>query len=307
MNLLEDIQNAAADSSSDVGTLLRMCKILAARLDNQQLENWLIWESNGYPQDIPVPEYRVWRLEVKGHFSGPFNSGLRNAPIPTMLLPSNMRKKYNEYECRMSTASLESAIKKHRGGMLQVSTGDLAVSLGGNVYENMNCLQCWAEFSVGNLVELLNTVRNRVLDFTLALWKENPTAGELNTKAQKSLSQDKVTHLVNQTFYTEIHGGTANLLGTANDSSVEFNNIVSGDFESISHVLKNNGISEEDIAELKNALVEDGSPQSSGRFGPKVSSWMGKMTEKAACGTWNIAVGAGGNLLAEIISKYYGA
>ena len=102
MNLLEDIQNAAADSSSNVGTLLRKCKILAARLNSQQLEDWITWESNGYPEDIPVPSYRVWPLEVKGHFSGTFGSGLRNAPIPTVLLPENVRECYNKYQCRLS-------------------------------------------------------------------------------------------------------------------------------------------------------------------------------------------------------------
>ncbi len=86
MDLLEDIQNAAADSSSDVSTLLRKCKILAARLDKQRLEDWLIWESDGYPKDVPVPEYRIWRLQVKGNFLGAYSSQ-SHAPVPTALLP----------------------------------------------------------------------------------------------------------------------------------------------------------------------------------------------------------------------------
>lgn len=40
-------------------------------------------------------------------------------------------------------------------------TGDLAVFLGTKVYRGQNCVQSWAEFGVGNLVELLNAVRNR--------------------------------------------------------------------------------------------------------------------------------------------------
>ena len=305
MNLLEDIQSTATDSSSNVETLLRKCKILAARLGNQQLEDWIIWESNGYPEDVPVPSYRVWSLEVKGHFSGPFYSGLKNAPIPTVLLPENIRQSYNEYKCRQSIAAVESIIERHEGGMLQVSTGDLALTLGTNVYENMNCLQCWAEFGVGNLVELLNVVRNRVLDFSLALWKEDPVAGESSPSTQESVSKEKVTQLVNQTFNTTIHGGTANLLGAANDSSVEFN-IGLNDFESVYHALKNNGVSEEDIAELKKVLAEDEQPQSTNQFGPKVNSWIAGMVKKTLNGTWNIGIGTAGELLADIISKYYG-
>lgn len=87
MSLLEDIQNVAVDGTSDLGTLLRKCKLLAARLDNKQLENWLLWESNGYPDDAEVPEYRVWPLQLKGHFSGYGGSGISNAPIPLAVVP----------------------------------------------------------------------------------------------------------------------------------------------------------------------------------------------------------------------------
>jgi hypothetical protein len=39
MTLLQDIQNAAVDASSNLATLLRKCKLLAARLGSQQLED----------------------------------------------------------------------------------------------------------------------------------------------------------------------------------------------------------------------------------------------------------------------------
>ena len=87
LTLLEEIQNAAVDASIDLRTLLRKCKVLAARLGNGPLEEWLVWESNGYPENADVPDYRIWPLEVKGHFSGPFGSGIKNAPIPNAVLP----------------------------------------------------------------------------------------------------------------------------------------------------------------------------------------------------------------------------
>ena len=81
MSLIEEIQQEAIDSKSDLGSLLRKFKLLAARLGSRPLEDWLLWESNGYPDDVEVPGYRIWPLEVKGHFTGPFGSGLRNVPI----------------------------------------------------------------------------------------------------------------------------------------------------------------------------------------------------------------------------------
>ena len=267
MSLLKDVQNAAIDASSDLGTVLRKCKFLAARLGSQELENWLLWESKGYPEDVPVPGYRVWPLQVKGHFAGAFGSGLRNAPIPIRLLPYNVRQSYNEYECRSSIAVIESILEKDDSGMITVTTNDLSLTLGTNVYERMNCLECWAEFGAMNLVELLNTVRNRILDFALAVWKEHPNAGETGSNARESFNSDKIT----QIFNTTVHGGTANLVGTANNSPVAFN-IISNDFESVRRALQNNGVSEQDITDLERALAADKPPRSPGKFGPKVSS-----------------------------------
>ena len=301
MSLLKDVQNAAIDASSDLGTVLRKCKLLAARLGSQELEDWLLWESKGYPEDVPVPGYRVWSLQVKGHFAGAFGSGLRNAPISIRLLPENVRKSYNEYECRSSIAAVESILGENDSGTIRVPTGDLSSTLGTNVYERMNCLECWAEFGTMNLVELLNAVRNRILDFSLAVWKEHPNADEPNSNNREFFSSDKITHI----FNTTIHGGTANIVGTANNSSVG-SNIVSNDLESVRRVLQSNGVSKKDIAELEKALAEDKLPQSPEQFGPKVSSWIARMMKKAAEGTWGIGIAAGGNLLAKIISKFYG-
>ena len=300
MSLLEEIQGAAIDTSSDLGTLLRKCKILAARLGSQQLEDWLIWESTGYPEEVPVPGYRVWPLQVRGHFAGPYGSSLRNKTIPLGLLPKDVRKSYNEYGFRSSIAVIESIIEKDDRDVITVTTNDLSLTLGTNVYERMNCLECWAEFDTTNLVELLNAVRDRILDFSLAVGKEHPNAGETNPNAPESPSSDKITQIFNMT----VHGGTANLVGTANHSSVAFN-VVSNDFESVRRALQNNGVSEQDITKLKRALAADKPPQSSEQFGPKVSSWIARMMKKAAQGTWGVGIATAGNLLAKIISGYY--
>jgi len=91
VTLLTDIQEAAVDSGVDLSTLLRKCKLLAARLGSEQLEKWVTWESNGYPTDIAVPDYRIWSLLVKGTFAGPFGSSAKNMHIPDLLIPKSFR------------------------------------------------------------------------------------------------------------------------------------------------------------------------------------------------------------------------
>ena len=301
MTLLEEIQKEAIDATNDLGALLRKCKLLAARLCSQPLEDWLVWESNGYPDYAVVPEYRIWQLEVKGHFSGWSGSEIRNAPVPLLSLPENVRQKYQYYECRLSIASIETALQENDSGIIRVGTSDLAALLGGNVWENHNCVQAWAEFGTTCFVELRNTVRNRILDFALAVWKEEPTAGEPSSRADSVIEPSQVTNI----FNTIVSGGSASFVGSANDSSVEFT-IVQNDFATLKRVLSAKGVSDQDIDELKTALDTDELPTKGGGFGTKVSSWIAGMTKKAADGSWGIGLGAAGSLLARVIGKYFG-
>ena len=301
MSLIEEIQQEAVDSGCDLGALLRKCKVLAARLGSQPLEDWLIWESNGYPDEVGLPDYRIWPLTLKGHFSGPFGSGLRNAPIPLLCLPEKVRQKYQKYECRQSIASIEQAWKADHHGTLQVPTGDLAVVLGTNVYTGQNCLQAWAEFGAGQLIEILNAVRNRVLDFSLAIWKENPNAGAASTRPGKDIEPARVS----QIFNTTVYGGAANLVGTASESQITFD-VTTNDLSSLEQVLRARNVPEQDITELKTALQEESLPTVTGRFGPRVSAWVSRMVGKACDGSWGIGIGAAGKLLADAISRYYG-
>ena len=162
-------------------------------------------------------------------------------------------------------------------------------------------MQAWAELSVGHLVELLNTVRNRILDFVLAIWKEAPEAGEGQFGVPCSIEPSRVT----QIFNTTVYGGAANLVGNASNSPVSFN-ISQGNFESLAKVLADNGIQSGDIESLSKDIHADALPIKGKGFGPRVSAWIAAMIQKAADGSWNIGIGAAGTLLADAISRYYG-
>jgi hypothetical protein len=184
---------------------------------------------------------------------------------------------------------------------LTVPTGDLALALGTNVYQHQNCVQAWAEFSIGNLVELVNAVRNRLLDFVLAVWKEAPDAGAPSPQADQEIDPGRVT----QIFNTTVYGGAANLVGNASHSSVTFN-VQAGDFASLADALRSHGVEDDDVNALQDAMESDDSPTEAGRFGPRVSGWIAGMMQKAAQGSWAVSLGAAGNILARLISGYYG-
>lgn len=303
MTLLEDIQQSAIDGKSDLAELLRKCKLLAARLGSKPLEDWLIWESNGYPDESPVPEYRIWPLDVLAHFAGPFGSGIKNAHIPIdalTFIPEETKESYRRYKVRQSVAVIEATVRDTESTVVEVSAGNLAMVIGTRLYTSQNCIHAWAQFGTGELVGVLNSVRNRILDFAVAVEKEAPMAGERGQKSE-AIAPSKV----NQIFNLTIYGGAANIVGSATDSPVTIN-IGARDFASLEAFLRGKGIDPTDIAKLKEALVSEPAPTSPGTFGTKVASWMGRMVEKAATGGWQIGAGAAGDLLAKAISQYYG-
>jgi hypothetical protein len=69
MTLLRQIQAAAIDSNTEITTVLRMAKVLAARLGNAEFENWVYSELNGYEDHTAIPGYRVVPITVKGNLS----------------------------------------------------------------------------------------------------------------------------------------------------------------------------------------------------------------------------------------------
>ena len=100
-------------------------------------------------------------------------------------------------------------------------------------------------------------------------------------------------------------GGAVNLVGNATNSTVSFT-VLPNDLASLEKVLRDNGVQDKDIEELRAAVTTDEQPQKAGIFGPCVSSWIANMTKKAADGSWTIGLQVAGNLLYQVISKYYG-
>jgi hypothetical protein len=207
MSLLRDIQNAAIDASIPLATLLRKCKVLAARLGNAELKQWIDNELNGYESKESLPSYRVLRVNSKGHFSGPFQSGLRNADIPLSCIPEHFRDNLTYSYLKEPIAALESlASSAERGTAKEPWNPDLVAYVGQDIYEGLNCMQAWKVIPINSIVAALDTVRTRVLNFVLEIEAEAPEAGEAPANSSP-LPQDKV----HQIFNTYITGNVQNV------------------------------------------------------------------------------------------------
>ena len=112
MSLLREIQDAAIDSNTELAVLLRKCKVLAARLGNPEFKKWVENELSGYDEIDDLPDYRILTVNSKGHFSGPFQSGLRNADIPLMCIEEDFRQHLVHSYLSQGVASMESLVRE---------------------------------------------------------------------------------------------------------------------------------------------------------------------------------------------------
>ncbi|MEM7061737.1 MAG: hypothetical protein AAF572_01030 [Cyanobacteria bacterium P01_B01_bin.77] len=183
MSLLRRIQDATVDPRFQSADILRMCKILAARLDHSAFKEWINQELNGYLEDGNLPDYRIFKdLGCRGDFFGPFDSGLKNAPIPPISLPEELREAVSTEYVLQSVSSLENTVSQanqNNTSILRAMWAADAVALfGRDIYKDMVCGQAWTDIPTASFVAVLDTVKSRILDFVIEIESEDPHAGD---------------------------------------------------------------------------------------------------------------------------------
>ncbi len=263
MSLLREIQNAAIDSKIELAVLLRKCKVLAARLKNPEFKQWVENEISGYKSSESLPDYRIFKVNSKGHFSGPFQSGLRNADIPLSCIDKEFHEFLSHAYFTQPVASMESLLDDAQGNLQEPWHPDIVALFGQQIYEGMNCMQAWKVIPRGAVVATLDAVRNRILNFALELEAEFPDVGE-ESNDENPLKEQKIHHI----FNTYITGNVQNMAtGSTNVNQKAISN--STDIELFKNLLDALHKSEGDKhikSELTNTVEEMQASQSNSRL-----------------------------------------
>jgi hypothetical protein len=206
-------------------TLLRRARVLASRLSNQDFVAWIRNELDGYPADAELPKYRVLSVDARAHLIiGMYQ--LQRASVMASQIPEKFRVWATTTFFRGSVSEIASLVAADKGkSSLQCPwPQEIALHYGGAGYGDgrsaVQCLRAWQEISVASLVGVIETVRNRLLEFVLQIEAEAPDAGEASP-GKPALPPEKV----NQIFNTYVSGGVTHIAGTdasrtSNTSSV---------------------------------------------------------------------------------------
>jgi len=301
MKLLNEIRDEITNSNSDLSSTLRKAKILAASLKNKQFRLWLNNELSGYKEGSELPDYRIIFTQSFGFFTGPFGSSMNNVALPTANLPDFLKDVAEKIEFTNGIKQIESLVEGTEGKSLKQVWAAEAVILAREHIQMSGRLvltDAWKHLNVSDLENVLDQVRNRLLDFLLELQEIVPD--EIASNESTNFVQDeKISNVFNYTIY-----GNDNIVASGSGISQNVTqNITKGDFESLSNYLESIQVQKEEIEELREIIDEQNNKPS---FSEKVKTWIGKMTYKAIEGIWNVGVATAPKLLESAIKYYLG-
>ena len=303
MSLIQQLQDDIVNEEVSLASILRRAKILAYGLKHGDFKKWVDNELNGYPDADSIPCYRRYDTHSYGDFFGSFERLMQNAPIPTINLPDRIRSFAQEVILDSGVGSLEDMMNNPdmtRYGAVKFAWPPDIVALAAQyqIYENMNLLSAWKTINSNHVTDILEAVRNKLLDFVLELRDSFPELAKSDDKIGE-VPLEQTTNI----FNTHIHGNQNVVAAGANITQDVRQVVRSNDLGSLLSYLKSIGVSEEDTQELQEAVEEDGPAEESAGFGPRVRDWLGR---KTAEGALNATLSGIAMTAAKAVAQYNG-
>jgi hypothetical protein len=298
--LLDDIIELATNTGQSITVLLRKCVVLAHQIKNDRLKTWANMELSGYGDEDELPNYRVVSATAMGHFSG-WGGSQATLPIPPAALEKNHQRFASQVHLAQAIATYEDLVKT------ATTDGQITMHWPPNMvlyYQNripftgqqMSLLVAYQEIPKPTLVELLDTVRNRVLNVALEIQSELGERDE-DLKHITPQSEEKIERYVAQQIFN------GNVYVSTGQSTMTFQeqHIAAGNWEELQKVLCNSGISQSELKSLSTAVSEDAN-----QMGPTVKGWIEKTAPKVLSGGVKMAASVGQAILTEYLKHYFG-
>ena len=302
MKLLNELVESLSGEQPSLTDALMKTKVLLHRLGRKELVGWVNLELTGYPENIPVPEYRILNVQVKGNVTNvafTYNDQL----LPTAHLGDEIRLKLARYGARESISALEELARKATQGLSIPLAPEFYGLLGKPLSNDFQVQQAWRAIGQGQLAQILTQVRSRLLDFVLELSEK--VGEEMTDEDIKRVGRSPDTASM---FNNAIFGDNVTILVGDNSHQTVTNRIARGDFDALKSLLQERNVAVADIDELRSAIEADadGEDVKAKRLGPRVKGWVKSMLSKAVDTSWQIEIGIASNLLTDALKAYYG-
>lgn len=297
MKIIDDIIDGAVDDSVGLSSLLRKCLVVADKLQNTALKTWIRGELYGYAEETELPDYRVLDVNAVGFFIGTMGRQIRDQPLPASVMAPEHRHWATTAEMREPIAAYEALKAKtnQKGSLVVPWPGDLVVLYQRTWFsgQGFTLNRAHQVISTGAVVSLVDTIRTKLLDFCLELRRDIGTAEPTPQNPPPAVVEHHVTNI--------IFGGQTNVSGGSIGGDViqgVNQNVVKGDFATLSGALKQIGFTDSSLGALKTALDEDAAAGHKTDIGPKVNGWLKSTVKALSKGTLRV----GGDVTKTVVT-----
>lgn len=306
VQLLRRINEGATNSQTPIGEVMRFCLRLGRLLNNKELSDWAKAEAGGYESIGSLPDYRIFKTEVRGTFSGPFGSGLKNVSIPQAIIEEEHWDTLYTVYMTQPVGELEQIVNKSE------DTNSLTIPWSGNAilyYQRKELIEgfalnaAWKVTTTATIAGILEVIRARVLEFVLVIESElgiDMMNYDDNKTPLETPSQEKI----HQIFNTTINGGTSIAFGNSGTTNQYSNHVQPGDLQGLKEKLSQLGIPEVLLDDLDTALDKDADSQD--QPGPHVQGWLSRVMIKAGKGTLQLASAAATTVVMAELRRFLG-
>jgi len=301
--LLKEIQSDAVNAAAPISNVLRKCAVLAAQLKNDALRDWSFNELNGYP-DGDVPIYRRLPSVAQANMRvGAWEH--KGTPLASMIMPEPLQDRATSLEFRQPIAALQALVSDgDNTGLVMIPwPGDLVlwVQKEGKFAKGAHVVihAIWQSVSTAAIVGIIDTVRNRVLEFSLRLGQQIPELLEQPADAPPPQAVDAAQTIYNQVF---VYGNNTGAITNASPAAISTTHVQSGDLRTLIETLAQLGIPKGELTELEKAIEDEKNVT----LGPKVRGWLTKASSATASGAWKVASGVGVNVISKSVLAYFG-
>ena len=193
VGLIEEIQRDAADRDVPIDATLRRVKLAAAKLSLGTLETWVNEELQGYSGE--VPDYR----EVCGQ---PAAWNPHNGWIPLQADDERLINLFSTVPLQQSVGSLVDALKHNDSGIHHFPL-PLGIVNFLNEFLNFQTPRAVVQLSRGQLIMIIDTVRDMVLDWSIQMEAQGIVGDGLSfsphekLQAKNSMTTIKIGHIEN--------------------------------------------------------------------------------------------------------------
>ena len=222
MDIKELVESIIVDITNrdiSISDLLRKVHVLAFKLNNEPLKHWLNCEVNGYEQDAEIPKYRklsavlFGQIEQNRGFSG--SMIYHHFRLPIDHLPDKIKSLIQSWDYRSPINEIQHILDSSKSdGSVRVTCSNQIIPLVSKALEsNIYVNQVWLEVPLYDLSNIVDSVKNKLLDIMLGIDTELNLGVDFNLPQ----NQQRVNNVVNNII-------TAGVANFGDNSTIEIAN-----------------------------------------------------------------------------------